>query len=151
MANNILETVMGAVVIAIAIIFVVFMYRAADIAPTDGYQLTAKFNSIDGLNVGADVRMSGIRIGSVTSADLEQPSLLAVVKMSIRDGVGIPDDSAVRVLTDGLMGDTFLAIEPGGGIDNLKGGDQFKFAQGSVNLIDLVGQAIYSGGGSGSQ
>ena len=55
------------------------------------------------------------------------------------------------MLTDGLMGDTFLAIEPGGGIDNLKGGDQFKFAQGSVNLIDLVGQAIYSGGGSGSQ
>ncbi|WP_417520075.1 outer membrane lipid asymmetry maintenance protein MlaD [Minwuia sp.] len=148
MANNVLETVIGAVVIAVAAIFVIFMYRTADIAPSDGYMLQAKFNSVNGVNTGADVRMSGIKIGSVVSTELEQPSLLAVVKMNIRDGVGIPDDSAVRVLADGLMGGTFLSVEPGGGIDNLKAGDQFQFAQGSVNLIDLVGQAIYSSGKS---
>lgn len=148
MGNNVLETVIGAVVIAIAAIFVVFVYQAADIAPSDGYPLTAKFDKIDGLNVGADVRMSGIQIGKVTSTALEQPSLLAVVEISIRDGVAIPDDSAIRILTEGLMGDTYLAVEPGGGIDNLQAGSQFRFAQGSVNLIDLVGQAIYSSGSS---
>lgn len=146
MANNVLETVIGAVVIAVAAIFVVFVYQAADIAPSGGYALTAKFDKIDGLNVGADVRMSGIHIGKVTGTALEQPSLLAVVQMNIREGVGIPDDSAVRILTEGLMGDTYLAVEPGGGIDNLASGSQFRFAQGSVNLIDLVGQAIYSSG-----
>lgn len=148
MANNVLETVIGAVVIAIAAIFVVFMYQAADIAPSGGYPLVAKFDKVDGLNVGADVRMSGIRIGSVISTELEQPSLLAVVNVNIREGVGIPDDSAIRILSDGLMGDTYLAVEPGGGIDNLASGGQFRFAQGSVNLIDLVGQAIYSSGKS---
>ncbi|WP_416900067.1 MAG: outer membrane lipid asymmetry maintenance protein MlaD [Minwuia sp.] len=148
MASNVLETVIGAVVIAIAVIFVIFAYRTADISPSAGYPLGAKFNNVSGLNVGADVRMSGISIGSVTEMDLEQPSLLAVVKMSIRNGVGIPDDSAIRVLTDGLLGDTFLSVEPGGGLDNLQAGDDFRFAQGSVNLIDLVGQAIYSSGKS---
>jgi len=147
MANNILETVIGAVVIAIAAIFVIFIYRTADIAPSSGYPLIAKFDKIDGLNVGADVRMSGIKIGAVTSTELEQPSLLALVKINVREGVEIPDDSAIRILTDGLMGDTYLAVEPGGGIDPLKSGAQFRFAQGSVNLIDLVGQAIYSSGG----
>jgi len=146
MANNVLETVIGAMVIAIAVIFVVFAYRTADIAPSSGYPLIAKFNAVDGLNTGADVRMSGIRIGSVLSTELEKSSLLAVVKLSVANDVEIPDDSAIRVLTDGLMGDTYLAVEPGGGIDLLKAGGQFKFAQGSVNLMDLVGQAIYSSG-----
>ncbi len=148
MGNNVVETVIGAVVLAIAAIFIIFAYRTADIAPTSGYPLVAKFDKIDGLNVGADVRMSGIKIGSVVAADLEQPSLLAVVRMNIRKDVGIPDDSAIRILTDGLMGDTFLSVEPGGGVDNLSAGDSFRFAQGSVNLIDLVGQAIYSSGKS---
>lgn len=148
MGNNVLETVIGAMVIAVAAIFVVFVYQAADIAPSGGYPLQAKFDKIDGLNVGADVRMSGIQIGKVTSTALEQPSLLAVVDISIREGVAIPDDSAIRILTEGLMGDTYLAVEPGGGIDNLEAGAQFRFAQGSVNLIDLVGQAIYSSGKS---
>jgi phospholipid/cholesterol/gamma-HCH transport system substrate-binding protein len=148
MANNVLETVIGAMVLAIAVIFVVFAYRTADVAPSSGYVLTAKFDKVDGLNVGADVRMSGITIGSVLSAELEQPSLLAVVRVTVREGVGIPDDSAIRILTDGLLGDTYLSIEPGGGLDNLQDGDQFQFAQGSVNIMDLVGQAIYSSGGS---
>lgn len=148
MGNNVVETVIGAVVLAIAAIFIVFAYRTADIAPTSGYPLIAKFDKVDGLYAGADVRMSGIKIGSVISTELEQPSLLAVVHMTVRDGVGIPDDSAIRILTDGLMGDTFLSVEPGGGVDNLKAGDKFRFAQGSVNLIDLVGQAIYSSGKS---
>ncbi|PJK31188.1 outer membrane lipid asymmetry maintenance protein MlaD [Minwuia thermotolerans] len=148
MVSNVLETVIGAVVLAIAAIFIIFAYRTADIAPTSGYPLTAKFDKIDGLNVGADVRMSGIKIGSVISTELEPSSLLAVVRINVRKGVDIPEDSAIRILTEGLMGDSYLSVEPGGGIDNMAAGDNFRFAQGSVNLIDLVGQAIYSSGKS---
>ncbi|ANK82329.1 MAG: outer membrane lipid asymmetry maintenance protein MlaD [Rhizobiales bacterium NRL2] len=148
MVSNVLETVIGAVVLAIAAIFIIFAYRTADIAPTSGFPLTAKFDKIDGLNVGADVRMSGIKIGSVMSTELEPSSLLAVVRINVRKGVDIPDDSAIRILTEGLMGDSYLSVEPGGGIDNMEAGDNFRFAQGAVNLIDLVGQAIYSSGKS---
>lgn len=149
MSHNVVETVIGAVVLAIAAIFVIFAYRAADIAPTSGYELVAKFDKVDGLSVGADVRMSGIKIGSVKSTELEQPSFLALVRVNVANNVEVPDDSAIRILTDGLLGDTYLSVEPGGAPENLRPGDAFRFTQGSVNLMDLVGQAIYSGGGSG--
>ena len=148
MSNNIVETVIGAVVIAIAAIFLIFAYRTADIAPSSGYKLTAKFEKIDGVAVGADVRMSGIKIGSVISTELEQPSYLALVHMNVANEVEVPADSAIRVLTDGLLGDTFLSVDPRGDDAMLKAGESFRFAQGSVNLIDLVGQAIYSSSGT---
>ncbi|MDF1720153.1 MAG: outer membrane lipid asymmetry maintenance protein MlaD [Minwuia sp.] len=149
MSNNIVETVIGAVVIAIAAMFLFFAYRTADLAPGTGYELIAKFGTVNGVNVGADVRMSGIKIGSVTSTELESPSFLALVKLNIASSVQIPKDSSVRVLADGLLGDTFLSIEPGGDEANMNAGDVFRFAQGSVNLMDLVGQAIYSSGSGG--
>ena len=65
MSNNIVETVIGAVVIGIAAMFLLFAYRTADIAPSSGYELIAKFDRVDGVNVGADVRLSGIKIGTV--------------------------------------------------------------------------------------
>lgn len=148
MSNNIVETVIGAVVIGIAAMFLLFAYRTADIAPSSGYELIAKFDRVNGVNVGADVRLSGIKIGSVTSTELETASYLALVKLNVASSVNIPKDSSIRVLADGLLGDTFLSIEPGGDETNMNSGDVFRFAQGSVNLIDLVGQAIYSGGGS---
>ena len=150
MSNNIVETVIGAVVIAIAAMFLTFAYRTADLAPGSGYELIAKFDTVNGVAVGADVRLSGIKIGSVKSAELELPSYLALVRLNIASETRIPTDSSIRVLADGLLGDNFLSIEPGGDEANLKEGDAFRFAQGSVNLLDLVGQAIYSGG-SGKQ
>lgn len=149
MSNNVVETVLGAVVLAVAVMFLVFAYRTADIAPTSGYGLVAKFDRIDGLTVGADVRMSGIKIGTVTGTELEQPSFLALVRINVANAVEVPDDSAIRVLSDGLLGDTYLSVEPGGAENALKAGDSFRFAQGAVNLMDLVGQAIYSTGSSG--
>ncbi|MEC9345953.1 MAG: outer membrane lipid asymmetry maintenance protein MlaD [Pseudomonadota bacterium] len=146
MSNNVVETVLGAVVLAVAAMFLVFAYRTADIAPSSGYPLMAKFDRIDGLSVGADVRMSGIKIGTVTGTELEKPTFLALVRISVANDVEVPDDSAIRVLSDGLLGDTYLSVEPGGGEAALKSGDAFRFAQGSVNLMDLVGQAIYSSG-----
>ncbi|GJL86975.1 MAG: outer membrane lipid asymmetry maintenance protein MlaD [Minwuia thermotolerans] len=148
MSNNIVETVIGAVVIAIAAMFLIFAYRTADIAPGTGYELVAKFDKVNGVITGADVRLSGIKIGSVKSTELESPTYLALVRLNIASDVKIPADSSIRVLADGLLGDTFLSIEPGGDEANLSAGDSFRFAQGSVNIMDLVGQAIYSGGSS---
>ncbi|WP_281017979.1 MULTISPECIES: outer membrane lipid asymmetry maintenance protein MlaD [unclassified Minwuia] len=148
MSNNIVETVIGAVVIAIAAMFLIFAYRTADIAPGTGYELVAKFDKVNGVTTGADVRLSGIKIGSVKSTELESPTYLALVRLNIASDVKIPADSSIRVLADGLLGDTFLSVEPGGDEANLNAGDSFRFAQGSVNIMDLVGQAIYSGGSS---
>lgn len=145
MGGNIVETVIGAVVIAFATIFLVFAYQTADIGPVDGgIELTAKFDRIDGLQVGSDVRISGIKVGSVIDQNIDPETYLAVVKMSLRKGVFVPEDTAAKITAESLLGGNYLSLEPGGAEDMLKNGDEITFTQGSVNLMDMIGQAIFS-------
>lgn len=143
MNNNIVETLIGAVVLAIAAFFVVFAYSTAGVTPEGGYRLVAKFERVDGLVPGADVRLSGIKVGAVTDQHLEPETFLAVVTMSLNDDVKVPEDSAVKISSDGLLGDTYLSIEPGGSEDMLEPGGEIQYTQGAVNIIDLIGKAIY--------
>ncbi len=143
MNNNIVETLIGAAVLAVAAFFVVFAYSTAGVSTDGGYHLIAKFERVDGLVPGADVRLSGIKVGAVTDQELEPETFLAVVTMSLRDDVKVPEDSAVKISSDGLLGDTYLSIEPGGSEDMLEPGGEIQYTQGAVNIIDLIGKAIY--------
>ena len=144
MRRNLIETVMGAVVLAVAGIFLVFAYSKAEIGTVDGYRLQAKFDRIDGIRPGTDVRMSGIKVGTVTASALDPKTYLAVVQMNIRNDVKVPADTAVAVATDGLLGDKFLALSPGGADEMLPDGGEITTTQGSVDLMGLVGQMIFS-------
>lgn len=144
MRRNLIETVMGAVVLAVAGIFLVFAYSKAEIGTVDGYRLQAKFDRIDGIRPGTDVRMSGIKVGTVTASALDPKTYLAVVQMNIREDVRVPADTAVAVATDGLLGDKFLALSPGGADEMLPDGGEITTTQGSVDLMGLVGQMIFS-------
>lgn len=147
MSNNIVETVIGAVVLAVAALFLMVAYRTTDLAPASGYELVARFDKVDGLSTGADVRMSGIKIGTVAVTELDRKTLEAVVRVTIDDGIDVPSDSAIKVAADGLLGGSFLSIEPGGEESSLPPGGEITYTQGSVNIIELVGKAMYSGGG----
>ena len=151
MGGNLVETLIGAVVLAVAAVFLVFAYNRADIGAVDGYELTARFEKIDGIRVGSDVLMSGIKIGTVTAQQLDPKSYLAIVRFTVRDGVDVPDDSAVKIASNGLLGDKYLALEPGGSDAKLKPGAEIQFTQGSVDIMDLIGKAIYSAGSGGGQ
>ena len=144
MAGNLVETLIGAVVLGVAVVFLFFAYNKADIARVEGYELIAKFEKVDGIKVGSDVTMAGIKIGTVIDQLLDTESFLAVVKFSVREGIVLPDDSAIKVASAGLLGDNYLAIDPGGSPDLLSAGDEMQYTQGSVDLIDLLGKAIYS-------
>ena len=146
MGGNLVETLIGAVVLVVAGVFLVFAYNRAEIGAVDGYELTAKFQKIDGIRVGSDVLMSGIKVGTVTNQRLDPESYLAVVRFTVADSVQVPDDSAVKISSNGLLGDKYLALEPGGSDDKLKPGGEIQFTQGSVDLMDLIGKAIYSVG-----
>ena len=124
MTNNVVETVIGAVVLVVALMFVLFAYRSADVTPSDGYELMARFDRVDGLTVGSDVRMSGIKIGTVTDETLDTKTFLAVVKVNISADLQVPDDSSIKISSDGLLGDTYLSLEPGGSEDVLAPGDE---------------------------
>ena len=113
MRKNLIETVMGAVVLAVAALFIVFAYSKAEIGKVEGYEIKAKFDRVDGILAGSDVRMSGIKIGTVTSLALDQKTYFANVSMNIRSDIKIPEDTSIAVSSDGLLGD-FLGLSPGG-------------------------------------
>ncbi|MEQ8390170.1 MAG: outer membrane lipid asymmetry maintenance protein MlaD [Thalassospira sp.] len=144
MSNRLIETLAGAAVIAVAVVFAGYSYSRAGLDTVEGYELKASFNRIDGLVVGNDVRISGVKVGSVTAQDLDPNTYMAVVKMSVRSDLTLPLDSSAKIASDGLLGGKFVALEPGGDIDMIEEGGEIEYTQGSVNLEDLIGQVIYS-------
>lgn len=145
MSSNIIETVIGAVVLAFAAIFLVFAYRTADIAPSQGgIELTAAFDNVDGLTIGSDVRMSGIKVGAITSQKLDPKSYRAIVSISLNSGVELPEDSSAKITSSGLLGSNYMALQPGGSEDMLKEGGVISYTQSALNLQDLIGQAIFN-------
>lgn len=151
MAGQTTETVVGAAVLAAAIGFVAFAAQFADLsANPSATTLTASFRSIEGVGVGTDVRMVGVKIGTVSDVVLDVDTYRANTVLTIDADVPIPDDSAAIVSSEGLLGGSFVEILPGGSFDYYASGDQILDTQGSVSLIDLLLKFV-SGGGEGDQ
>ena len=102
MNRNVIETIMGAVVLIIAVVFLVFAYSSANTGAVEGYQVTAKFNNVGDLKRGSEVRVSGIKVGTVVDTSLDPQTFLALVRLSIGDNVKLPTDTAARILSDKL-------------------------------------------------
>ena len=148
--NNTVETLIGAVVVIVAVGFLIFAYSSSSAGGFSSYPLEARFSSADGITAGTDVRLHGIKIGSVSSVDLDPKTYLAVVHVNIRSQVPIPDDSAIKVTSSGLLGNSYLSIQPGGSLKNLASGGQIINTQGSVDIMGLIGRAIYGNTSSAS-
>lgn len=131
------ETLLGAAVTIVAIGF--FAFAAAQAGQTGGgggYELTARFQRVDGVAVGSDVRVSGVKVGVVRAVDLDTDTYLARLTLSIENGVDVLDDSTARIATDGLLGGAYVAIEPAG-FDALPAGGEIPNTQGAVDLLTL--------------
>jgi phospholipid/cholesterol/gamma-HCH transport system substrate-binding protein len=144
MRKNSVETIMGAVVIAVAVLFVMFAYDEADLKTVEGYAVSAKFDRIDGIKRGSEVRMSGIKIGTVTDQLLDPKTYLAVVQLNIDKQVKLPLDTSAAITSDGLLGDKYMALSPGGDDAMIPDGGEIETTQGSIDLFSLVGQMIFS-------
>jgi len=144
MKNNLLESLIGFVVILIAIIFFIYSYSMmGNKNSSKTYEITAVFNEVSGLMSGSDVRLSGIKIGSVTSQTLNADTFDAVVSMQINNDIKIPTDSSAKISAEGLLGGNYISIEPGGSDEILSDGDVIEFTQGSIDLIGLLGNAVF--------
>jgi phospholipid/cholesterol/gamma-HCH transport system substrate-binding protein len=151
MRGNVIETVLGAVVIVVAAFFLVFAYTSANLRTVKGYALEARFASAAGLNTGADVRISGIKVGTVTEQHLDPQSFQAVVRLQLQNDVKLPLDSTAAIATEGLLGATYLQLQPGGDSEMLKPGATIEYTQSAISLQDLIGRFMFSSGsGSGS-
>jgi phospholipid/cholesterol/gamma-HCH transport system substrate-binding protein len=150
MTRNVLETLLGAVVLIVAIGFLAFAYRSSQVSDSGGYELLARFDRVDGLEPGADVRISGIKVGSVVSQSLDPESFRAEVRFTLRSDVELPLDSSAAVVSNGLLGGKYLAVVPGGDVEVLEPGDELTLTQSAINLEDLIGHLIFSQGGGGT-
>jgi phospholipid/cholesterol/gamma-HCH transport system substrate-binding protein len=147
MQSNTVETLIGALVVLVAVAFLVFAYSTTSSGSISGYDLKARFSSADGINSGTDVRLHGVKIGSVSSISLDPRSYAAVVHISLRSDIQIPDDSSIKITSAGILGSSYLAIQPGGSDKMLKAGGEITNTQGSVDLMGLIGRAIYGNSG----
>ena len=147
MQKNIIETLMGAVVLAVAGGFLAFAYKGSDLRVEDGYNVRANFGNASGIALGSDVRIGGVKVGAVTDLALDPESYEAVVSMQIRNATKLPKDSSAAIVSSGLLGEKYIQLTPGAEDDMLKSGDKIAFAQSAVNLEELIGKFMFSGGG----
>lgn len=146
MKKSIFETLVGFIVIIIAIVFAVYALsigvggRDTD---SNGYTLTAKFQNAEGIYVGSNVMLAGVRIGSVDTLSLDNATFTVVVQLRIDDDIKLPKDSQAAIISSGMIGNKFISISPGGDDDVLNNGDTIAYTQSSLNLESLVDKFIY--------
>ncbi|KPP84715.1 MAG: putative ABC transport system substrate-binding protein [Rhodobacteraceae bacterium HLUCCO07] len=151
MTENTTEVLVGGAVLAVALGFLVYAGQATGFSRgSDSYPLTASFRSIEGVAVGTDVRLAGVKIGTVTGVSLNPETFRADTTFSVAKDVEIPDDSAVVVSSEGLLGGNFVEISPGGSPFYYEPGDEVLDTQGAVSLISLLLKFV-SGGENGSE
>ncbi len=144
MASNAAETLIGAVVLTAAAGFLVYAANTADVGVGgSGYELVAKFRKAEGIDVGGDVRIAGITVGSISGMTLDMKTYFATVTFIIDDDVKVPEDSLAKITSATLLGDSFIAIDPGGSDMMLEPGEEMIFTQSSVSIGDLIGKFVH--------
>lgn len=148
MKRSVIETVLGAVVLLIAGVFLVFSFNTANVKKVSGYKVTADFSDLGGLSVGDDVLISGVKVGSIVDITLNADTYQAEVHMSIDPDYKIPEDTAAVISSESLLGGRFMALEPGAMDDYLPDGGKIQYTQAPQNLEQLLGKFIFSMGDS---
>jgi phospholipid/cholesterol/gamma-HCH transport system substrate-binding protein len=114
-----------------------------DFLSDDSYPLTAKFTSVSGLRIGSPVNILGIDVGRVEKITMDQENQKAVVKIKVKKDIKIYDDAIASIKTEGLIGDKYLSIEPGGGGDILQPGGTITDTQAAVDIESLISKYAF--------
>ncbi|MCP9481437.1 outer membrane lipid asymmetry maintenance protein MlaD [Shimia sp. CNT1-13L.2] len=140
------EVTVGAAVVAVAVGFLVYAGQVSGFSSSSaGYPVTASFRSIEGVTEGTDVRLAGVKIGSVTDITLNTQTFRADTELTIEQGIELPDDSAVVISSEGLLGGNFVEILPGGSPFNIEEGGELEDTQGAVSLVGLLMKFVTGG------
>jgi phospholipid/cholesterol/gamma-HCH transport system substrate-binding protein len=144
MKENLVETLVGAFVICLTIGFLTYGYSVSETGSSDGLIVSADFDRVDGLTIGSDVRLAGVKVGTVTSLSLNAETFKARVSMVINKDIRLPDDSSAKITSEGLLGGNYISVTPGASDFEIENGSEILFTQGSIDLISLISQAMFS-------
>jgi phospholipid/cholesterol/gamma-HCH transport system substrate-binding protein len=142
--RSIAEVLTGAIVLLVAAGFLAYAIAHSGRSTASGYTLYARFDHVDGLMVGADVRLAGVKVGSVTAATVDPKTFLATVSFTVRSGIALPKDTSASITAEGLLGGNYLSLSPGGDEVMLQPGQTITITQSAVNLEELLGKFIFS-------
>ena len=150
MGHNVFETILGAIVLALAGLFLVFAYSSADLNKVQGYKISANFPMVDGVKEGTDVKINGVKVGSIEDIKLNtdpgDSQFLVTVVMTINSSIQLPTDTMALVSSESLLGGKYMSLEPGVDETVIKtdGTGRVTRTQAPMRLDDLIGQMIYS-------
>lgn len=152
MKSSTVETLIGAAVIAIATAFFIFAYRSSGIeAGSGGIKVYAEFDNAEGINVGSDVRMAGVKIGTVVEQSLNPENFQARVALEVDNAVKLTEDVTAKVTAEGLLGAKFISLEQGGAEAKLADGGTITYTQGAVDIWSLISEAMFDKAKSGGE
>jgi len=141
------EILTGAAVLAAALGFAIYAGLGSGLGASAGtYELKASFRSVEGIEIGSDVRLAGVKVGSVTSLALNPATFFADATVALRKDILLPEDSAILVSSEGLLGGSFIELQPGGSPINLEPGAEIEDTQGAISVVSLM---MKFAGGSG--
>lgn len=137
------QIIVGTITLAAAALFLAFATTTGGFAERQsGYTLIAEYRQVDGLRPGAPVHMAGVQIGEVSALRLDAATLRAIAEMTVRDEVRVPNDSAALIVSDGLLGEKYVKIEPGAEDDYLSDGDRFLFVQNAIIVEEILARIV---------
>lgn len=144
MKYSISEILIGVMIIIVAGVSFFYAYEQNHSMASLQAHYKARFNAVDGLIVGSDVRLAGVRVGTVLKIEADPETYLAEVEIGLMHDIPLPDDSSAQIVSDGLLGGKYLSLSPGGSEANLEHGDVIAHTQSAINFEDLIGKAIFS-------
>lgn len=147
MSENVTEVLTGAGVLAVAAGFLIYMGQmgGVGVGSAGASTYTASFRSAEGVGVGTDVRLAGVKVGTVLDMDLDPATFLAETRFTVQNDVALPDDSAVVIASEGLLGGSFVEILPGGSVTNYEPGSEIEDTQSSVSVVQLLLKFVSGG------
>lgn len=148
MGRNIVETIVGALVLVVAGVFVFYAFAKSDRTGPDGYEITARFGRIDGLKRGADVTLSGVKVGTVTGFNLDPKTYQAVVRLAVSSNIDLPADTNAKIVSESLLGGNVIVLEPGNDKKMIKAGGEIVQTQDSIPLTELIAKFMFGSTGS---
>lgn len=143
MGRNAVETVLGGVVLLVAIGFLYLALSLGQVTASAGYQVQATFLNVGGLERGSDVRISGIKVGTVLSRRFDRETFDAKVMLSLNQDVKLPTDTTAYIASEGILGGKYLRLEPGSETSTIEPGGAIEKTVDFKSLEDQVAEIIF--------
>ena len=142
---GLIETILGGIVFFIACGFLVYTFKISSLnsqLSSGKFKLHANFSSVEGLKLGSDIVLAGVKVGTVSNIELDTQYFIAKTTFSLFENFNIPDDTEAIISSDGLLGEKYISLNVGGSDTSLVDGDELVFTQSSVNIFNLLGKFV---------